>query len=373
MVRHRSSAWSLAGVCVGLVVYASLHPFEGWRLPPRLDAHPLGLLWVPSPPGSYPYDTAYNLLGYLPLGALLAVAMRRDGHSRGRAFALALLAGSLLSYVMEALQQLLPQRVPSTLDWQLNSAGAAIGALLALAVDALGGLAGWQRWRERWFVPGRGFGLALLLLWPVGLLYPPPLPFGLGQVLGRLRETLDGWLEGTAWDGWLDGSAALASAPLAPGVELIGVACGLLAPCLLAYTLTPPGRPRIVLLGGALALGAAAATLSTALNFGPDHALAWITPPVVPAFVLALAVALPLVWRPARQAAVLALPVLSLGLALVHAAPADPYYAASLQGWEQGRFIRFHGLSQWIGWAWPWAALAYLLGRAVARPAERET
>ena len=48
---------------------------------------------------------------------------------------------------------------------------------------------------------------------------------------------------------------------------------------------------------------------------------------------------------------------------LVHAAPADPYYALSLQGWEQGRFVRFHGVAQWVGWLWPYAALAWLLAR----------
>ena len=44
-------------------------------------------------------------------------------------------------------------------------------------------------------------------------------------------------------------------------------------------------------------------------------------------------------------------------------APADPYFALSLQAWEQGRFIRFHGLAQWIGWLWPFAALVWMLLR----------
>ena len=39
----------------------------------------------------------------------------------------------------------------------------------------------------------------------------------------------------------------------------------------------------------------------------------------------------------------------------------------SLQAWEQGRFIRFHGLAQWIGWLWPYAAMAWLLSRLGAR------
>ena len=37
------------------------------------------------------------------------------------------------------------------------------------------------------------------------------------------------------------------------------------------------------------------------------------------------------------------------------------------QLWEQGRFLRFHGLSQWLGWLWPYAALALGLKLALRR------
>jgi hypothetical protein len=48
------------------------------------------------------------------------------------------------------------------------------------------------------------------------------------------------------------------------------------------------------------------------------------------------------------------------------------YFDQSLNVWEQGRFIRFHGLSQWLGWLWPFAALMYAV-RAVTRlPAGRQ-
>jgi hypothetical protein len=38
-----------------------------------------------------------------------------------------------------------------------------------------------------------------------------------------------------------------------------------------------------------------------------------------------------------------------------------------LQTWEQGRFIRFHGVVQWLGWLWPYAALLYVLVRLSGR------
>jgi len=29
-----------------------------------------------------------------------------------------------------------------------------------------------------------------------------------------------------------------------------------------------------------------------------------------------------------------------------------------VQTWEQGKFIRFHGLTEWLSWGWPFALLA---------------
>jgi hypothetical protein len=41
--------------------------------------------------------------------------------------------------------------------------------------------------------------------------------------------------------------------------------------------------------------------------------------------------------------------------------------ADSLQSWQQGRFIHFYGLAQWIGWLWPYGAIVWLLVRIGAR------
>ena len=48
-------------------------------------------------------------------------------------------------------------------------------------------------------------------------------------------------------------------------------------------------------------------------------------------------------------------------------APDDPYFAQSLKAWEQGQFVRFHGLAQWVGWLWPYAAMGWMLSRLGAR------
>ena len=65
----------------------------------------------------------------------------------------------------------------------------------------------------------------------------------------------------------------------------------------------------------------------------------------------------------ARVCWVLALAALVWQLSLLNNASADAYFALTLQTWEQGQFIRFHGLIQWLGWLWPYVALLYLVMR----------
>ncbi len=360
----RSSAVPLALAWLALMFYASLFPFGGWRWPAGVPAW--HLLQLPWPRYFIAFDIVSNLLGYLPLGFLVALARLRHGAGWLPALAGGLLSGLAMSYAMEVLQHLLPQRVPSLLDWLLNSAGALAGALLALLCGRLGLLRRWQAARERWLEDGNGGAVALLLLWPVALLFPTPVPLGVGQIGAALQPWLSDllgdvpWAEGAAR--WLD-AAAGARPSLTPAAEGLAVALGLLAPCLLAFAVSRRGLRRVGLVLGAAALGVAATTLSTALNFGPDHALAWRTPAGLAALLAGLLLALALLWSGRRLAAALALVALTGLVVLVHQAPTDPYYAQSLQAWAQGRFIRFHGLAQWVGWLWPYAAMAWLLGR----------
>jgi len=282
---------------------------------------------------------------------------------------MALLAGALLSFAMEMLQNYLPRRVPSNLDLALNTAGSAAGAALGWLVHLAGGIDRWQSLRERWFIAGSAGGLALLVLWPLGLLFPAPVPLGLGQVLPRLQEGLHWALEGSLvlefLSPWLDAEPAYE--PLSAGQELMTVALGLLAPCMVALTVARSGWRRVVLLAGAVLVGVAATTLSTAMNFGPSHALAWRTPNAEAGFALGAVLAALCMLLPRRAAAGIGLAALSALVALVAHAPADPYFAESLQAWEQGRFIHFHGAAQWVGWLWPYTTLLYLLVRVAAR------
>jgi VanZ family protein len=367
-MRHRSTAVPLAAAVAVLVVYASLYPFSGWRWPPGVDGW--GVLRLPWPPWLGQFDAASNFFGYVPLGALVAGAALRVGRRRLTAAIAALGLAALLSLAVELAQQFLPSRVPSLKDCAFNLGGAALGVVLALAVQATGAVERWHGLRERWFARDSAIALLLLLLWPAALLFPTPAPLALGHVWGEAREALMAAFDGTPWAedaaAWL-GPRVTDELPLTLLQEGVITALGLLAPCLLAYATTHPGWHRTLLACGAALAGVLVTTLSTALNFGPAHALSWWTAAMLPGLAVALLVALLLAGIGRRLAAALGLTAVALLLALVAQAPADPYYAASLQNWEQGRFVRFHGLAQWVGWLWPFAALAWLVSRLASK------
>lgn len=358
-----------AAVLTALIVYASLFPFEGWAWPAGRSL--ADLLALPWPRARIPFDLWSNYLGYLPLGLLGVLALGRPGRGIAGPVLAATVLGAALSLALEVAQQCLPARHPSLLDWVLNSGGAATGALLAVplarggwAARGIGGVA-------RWFDAGSAGALLLLLLWPLALLFPSPVPLGLGQVGPRLLPLLTDALAGvpwaTAWHEALIAAAAPAAPPTLPMQAAI-TALGLLAPCLLACAVVRPGWRRVGFALGASALAVAVLALSTALNFGPQHGLAWVTPAALPGLAAGLLLALLLAPVPRRLAVGLGLVVVTAGVLLVAQLPADPYFAQNLQRWEQGRFIRFHGLSQWIGWGWPFAAGLWLLARLGAAP-----
>ena len=276
-----------------------------------------------------------------------------------------------LSLALEVTQNGLPSRVPANVDWALNSAGAVCGALLALVADATGWLNRWQRLRDRWFVARSAGALALLLAWPLGLLFPTPVALGVGQLFPRLQDWARAGLAGTPMESTFQALLTVQdrTGSLSSASEMGAIVLGLMAPCLLGFSVCRPGwrRPGLVL--AVAGTGLLATTLSTALNFGPEHAMAWFSPAASAGIVVGLVASLALAWVPSRAAVALGLMALTGLVFLVAQAPQDAYFAQSLQAWEQGRFIRFHGAAQWIGWLWPYAAMAYLLGRVAARDA----
>lgn len=353
-----------------LVVYASLYPFEGWRWPAGLSF--VKAVELPWPRWRDHVDEWFNLLGYVPLGLLGMVAFMRAGLKPGSAACLGLLGASGLSYVMEVTQVMLPTRVPSLRDWVGNTAGAAAGSLLALVMHHAGILDRWRRLRDRWFTRDSATPLILMLLWPAALLVPSPLPFALGQCWDEIMAALVPFLSQlplSAIGIEVDlGAASPARTGLAPLTEVVAIALGLVSPLVLAGAVAPIGVRRAWFMVIVAFLGVAGMTLSTAMNFGPQHALAWLTPTATLALITAVPVALLLLVPDSRLCAVLGLLVLATAVVLSTQARADVYYAESLHAWEQGKFIRFHGVAQWIGWLWPYLAMGWLVQRLLRDP-----
>jgi VanZ family protein len=359
---HRTTAWPLALATLSLVVYASLYPFTDWR---DQGLSPFAFLSAPWPRYWTGFDVGTNFLGYAPLGFLLALGAMRSGRAV-HAVSLAALAAGLLSLSMETLQAYLPARVPSLVDFVLNATGAWAGAISAGLLEKMGALQRWSDFRARWFAADARGALVLLALWPLALLFPPSVPLGLGQVLERLELALAAALDDSPFLEWLP-VRDIELQPMVPGAEVIAVALGGLIPCLIGYGVIRGWAHRGIFLLWLLPGGLLFTALSAALSYGPVHAWAWFDAPVRAGFLGACMLALLTLWVPPRAATALALLALTVQLAMLNQASASPYLAQTLQVWEQGRFIRFHGLAQWLGWLWPFAALVYVLLR-LSRP-----
>jgi VanZ family protein len=358
---HKTSAWPLALIYVGLVVYASLFPFEGWR---DQGIAPWAFMAAPLPRWWTWFDVQINVLGYAPLGFLLALSGLRSERAPAPVL-LATLAGAAVSFLMETTQGFLPRRVPSNVDFALNVLGTGLGAMLAWVLQRTGTIDRWSRFRASWLAPDARGALVLLVLWPLALLFPAAVPLGLGQVLERVEEALADFLSDTPFLEWLP-VREIELQPLVPGAELVCVFLGALVPCLIGYGVIRDLRGRAWFLALVTLLGVAATALSAALSYGPSHAWAWWSLPVRVGWIAAGVASVLFLPLRARACVALALLALVLHLSVLNQAPTSAYFAQTLQTWEQGRFIRFHGLAQWLGWLWPYAAGVYLLLRLSA-------
>ena len=177
-----------------LLLYSGLAPWSGWR---DLGLNPFAYLSAPIPAHVTNFDLVVNVLAYLPFGALLVFALHPA--KRGlTAVLIALSLGLLLAALIEAAQSFLQTRIPSNLDLLTNTAGAALGALIAAPFASnlidRGRLADW---RLRWFERDASLLLLLIAAWPAAQIYPEPMLFGNGNIrdaLGALVTALGAML-----------------------------------------------------------------------------------------------------------------------------------------------------------------------------------
>jgi hypothetical protein len=249
---------------------------------------------------------------------------------------------------MESLQSFLPVRVPSSVDWLCNSVGGAAGGVLAVVLERRGWLYHWAQFRRNWLTPDASTSLVLMALWPLALLFPVSVPLGLGQVLERLSGT---WLHKLPLEGMFQ--------TLSPGMEMLCVALGLMVPALLGLSVVRNLSQRLKVVLVVVWMAVLANGLSAALTYGPERTWYWLNPQVFDGMALGclfslLAIKLSSRWTLGLM--LLAQLLLLIGVNLLHT---STYFAQTVQTWEQGRFIRFHGLTQWLNWLWPWAVLVW--------------
>ena len=311
------------------------------------------------------FDVLINIAGYAPLGFLGVLTALRTGNGK---FAVVLVTFLilLLAICLEGLQSYLPSRRASNVDLWLNVFGGWLGGITAWGLEKLGAIDRWSHFRRTWFVTQARGALVLLALWPVALFFPASVPLGLGQVLERVETALGAALSDTPFLEWLP-MRSVELQPLLPGAVLLCVLLGALIPVLMAYSVLRNFVQKTIFLIALLAIAILATAISAGLTYGPDHALAWLTLPVKLGLIGAAAAGVMCLFLSARSCIALLLLALVVQLFVLNLAPASVYFAQTLQTWEQGRFIRFHGVVQWLGWLWPYVAVAYVMVR-ISKP-----
>ena len=333
-----------------LLVYGSLSPWTGWR---TLGVDPLAFLYAPWPAYVTGFDLGLNVLAYLPLGLLMTLAL----HPRMRglpAFATTIAAAAVLSVLVEGLQNYLPARIASNLDVLTNVAGAALGALAGTALaPALIGRGRLQQARRRWFRPHSAVLLLLAALWPLAQVHPGPMLFGNGELHRGLVSALLGLFNRQM--PVFDASQFAAAEVLVTAGAMLGAGAALIAGM---KQRAPRLRILLVLLGAALATKA----ITYGHEFGPERALAWLTPGAVAGLAIGwLAVTAAATTASARAVTLLAVAALLVLLFAVNAVPPNPYHSHWLAAWRPGRLRDVAAASDWLAQAWPYAMLAALL------------
>lgn len=325
-----------------LIIYASLYPFANWR---DLGVSPLEFIDAAWPRYWTIFDLVVNVVAYVPLGFLVALALRRLPGGRWTATIVALLLGSLLSLAMEFLQNWLPARVSSNLDLACNTAGAAIGAVIAFS-------SGRQIFRrigevqQTLLAPLEHLELGLVLLgtWLLTQLSPETLLFTTGDLRSVLQLT-----PAVPY-------AAHSFFVLEAGVIALNtIVIGLFARTLLADR----AAPHLALLVF-FVLALAIRTFAAAVLVAPQEAFAWLTPGAELGLLIGGVLLSLLLLLPAPVRIALAGVALMAGSALVNLTPANPYSEAALAAWRQGHFLNFNGLTRWVAGFWPFVALPYL-------------
>jgi VanZ family protein len=329
----------LAGAYWLLAIYGSLYPFSGWT---DSGAPLTAFITAGWPRYTTAFDIALNVAAYVPMGFLWLAALRRP-LGRWLAPATAFAIGTLTSLSLETLQNYLPSRVPSNLDWGGNTLGTLLGAIAGVVWGATlidGGRL--HALRQRIFIDGTmaDKGLLLVLLWLLTQFNPETLLFGNGD----LRDLLDlGALDYDADD--------------FARIEAMIVGANTLAAALLVSLLARRRLPVLLVLAG----GLVAKSFAFELIMNGHDGLAWATEGSLKGLGAGIGLWLLASPLPSRWRQVLATLALLFAAIVVNLAPENPYLENTFQVWNPGQFLNFHGLTRLTSNLWPFLALPWLI------------
>ena len=326
-----------------LVVYTSLYPFSEWRAPAEEVRVFLTAPW----PRYFTWaDLLLNVAAYFPLGVLLTLVLM----SRLRAnvaMVTAMLLVAATSLLIEVAQVYLPGRIPSNTDLLCN----AIGGFLGAGVARLAGgrqlvLNRLYRMRDTQFQPGAVVDICfvLLALWLATQFNAEIRLFGNGDIRHLLPSVPEVRYTPNAY--------VLSEAAIT-ALNFCGVA--------LMLTAISSSRRAAVVAVIVLMLGAAALkSLAASVLFETGEATLWLTPAATWGVLGGAALWLALLAAPRSLEIVGATMSIALGMALVNAAPNNPYLDASLRVWRYGHYASLNELTGVISGLWPVAAIGFL-------------
>ncbi len=352
--RPRKLAWPLQAMPLArvmsisyalLIIYVSLNPFD-FDFKNGIAAW--AWLSAPLPRFITLFDVLVNILAYIPFGFLVMFA----AYPRWRnyvALGIALVLSASVAFGVETLQSWLPTRIPSQMDWWANVLGGLLGGLLAIPLGPqwLSGSAIRRRF-DQWF--GLNWAAcALFLLFPWTQIYPQSSWLGTGVWGHAIFSSVD-------WGTLVINHVAQET--------LITSLCWLGIALLLSLGMRPKA-PQWRILNGLLGMTILIKILFTALQFGIEFSLIWLTAGALWGMVLgSLLLRWALRFNP-RSKFWLALICLLGTTIAVNVLPDNPYFIMTLRHWYQGRLLHFNELMQWVSVVWLPLALIWMIRSAV--------
>ena len=327
----------LIGLCCVytlLLIYGTLYPFN-WQWHATLTLEPF-LHW---PKRLAKSDFITNLLVYIPLGLLLGQLLKK----RFGVWATVLIAttcGTLLSFSLEYLQLMLPNRVSSLADVALNSTGSFLGAGLS---SIFSGTSVFYRslahFRKQWFLPGAvtNVGLIVIGLWALSQLMPLVPSLDMATMRHGLKPIWHTLNNLATFDFWQASTYTL----------------NIFALCALSSLIIKPERPHLRLLVGFVV----AVLLFKVPVIGRQLSLEAISGAVSGMVVYAI-------MRPKTHTTVLAACALIAALVVDTVHASNPYNILLRDiNWIpfRGQMRTVMGLADLSASLWPFAALAFLV------------